>query len=161
MQHDLMGELILCLETILTDPRVVYEDPTVMALIDRLVTRRSRCPRCEDTGLWEYRTMPRHYTFSKVMCWVAAHRGAQLAELYGMPERAAAMAPRGPTAAARSASSTAAYNEELGYFTQALDGTSPRRVEPAAADAGHHRCRAIRASSRRCAPTSACWWTTG
>ena len=41
-----------------------------------------------DTGLWEYRTQPRHYTFSKAMCWVAAHRGSELAQFLGMPERA-------------------------------------------------------------------------
>ena len=30
-QHDVDGEMVLCLETILTDPRVVWEDPTLGA----------------------------------------------------------------------------------------------------------------------------------
>ena len=78
-QHDLMGELILCLETMLTDPRVVYDDPHGDEP-GRSPGRRGDCAvGQEDTGLWEYRTMPRHYTFSKVMCWVAAERGAGLA----------------------------------------------------------------------------------
>jgi len=34
------------------------------------------------------RGKPQHFTSSKVMCWVAADRGARLAELRGDPERA-------------------------------------------------------------------------
>jgi GH15 family glucan-1,4-alpha-glucosidase len=122
-QHDLMGELILCLETILTDPRVVYEDGTVMTLVDRLVTQAIELSALEDTGLWEYRTMPRHYTFSKVMCWVAAHRGALLAEMYG--QRSQAESWRQWADAERQRVLKHAYNAELGFFTQALDGAFP------------------------------------
>jgi alpha,alpha-trehalase len=41
-----------------------------------------------DQGLWEVRGPPRHFTASKVMCWVAADRGAKLAALRGDHERA-------------------------------------------------------------------------
>jgi GH15 family glucan-1,4-alpha-glucosidase len=41
-----------------------------------------------DHSIWETRGEPRHYTFSKVMCWVAADRGARLAGLRGERERA-------------------------------------------------------------------------
>jgi len=34
-----------------------------------------------DQGIWSIRGDPRHYTSSKVMCWVALDRGARLAEL--------------------------------------------------------------------------------
>ena len=34
-----------------------------------------------DRGIWEVRGDPRHFTSSKLMCWVAADRGARLAEL--------------------------------------------------------------------------------
>ncbi len=122
-QHDLMGELILCLETIITDPRVVYEDRSVMALVDRLVTEAIQLSELEDTGLWEYRTMPRHYTFSKVMCWVAAHRGAQLAELFGRPEQVTHW--RTWSEKERQRILARAYNEDLGYFTQTLEGQHP------------------------------------
>ena len=122
-QHDLMGELILCLETIITDPRVVYEDRSVMKLVDRLVTEAIQLSQLEDTGLWEYRTMPRHYTFSKVMCWVAAHRGAQLAELFGLPEQMTEWRSWADTERQRILAR--AYNEDLGYFAQALDGLHP------------------------------------
>ena len=36
-----------------------------------------------DRGIWEVRGEPRHFTSSKVMCWVALDRGAKLADLQG------------------------------------------------------------------------------
>ena len=34
-----------------------------------------------DRGIWEVRGEPKHFTSSKLMCWVAADRGARLAEI--------------------------------------------------------------------------------
>jgi GH15 family glucan-1,4-alpha-glucosidase len=122
-QYDVNGEIVLCLETILTDPRVVWEDPSLAPLLDRLVEEAIAVYELEDTGLWEYRTQPRHYTFSKSMCWVAANRGAELAEFLGMPDQARrwkAWADREqPKIVER------AFNRQLGYFTQSLDGEYP------------------------------------
>lgn len=119
-QHDVNGEMVLCLETILTDPRVVWEDPSLAPLLERLVEESMVSYTVEDLGLWEYRANPRHYTFSKAMCWVAAHRGAELAEFLGMPEQAR----RWKTWADRERPLIVerAFNSELGMFTQALDG---------------------------------------
>lgn len=44
--------------------------------------------RNPDQGIWEMRGPARHFTSSKVMCWVAADRGRRLAELRGDSERA-------------------------------------------------------------------------
>jgi GH15 family glucan-1,4-alpha-glucosidase len=41
-----------------------------------------------DQGIWEVRGEPKHFTASKVMCWVAAARGADLAEARGDDKRA-------------------------------------------------------------------------
>jgi GH15 family glucan-1,4-alpha-glucosidase len=41
-----------------------------------------------DQGIWEVRGDPQHFTASKVMCWVAAARGADLAAERGDEERA-------------------------------------------------------------------------
>jgi len=41
-----------------------------------------------DQGMWEIRGEPKHFTESKVMCWVAAARGANLAEERGDTKRA-------------------------------------------------------------------------
>lgn len=41
-----------------------------------------------DRGIWEVRGEPKHFTSSKVMCWVACDRGARLARLRENWERA-------------------------------------------------------------------------
>jgi alpha,alpha-trehalase len=41
-----------------------------------------------DQGIWEVRGDPKHFAASKVKCWVAAARGADLAEERGDDERA-------------------------------------------------------------------------
>jgi GH15 family glucan-1,4-alpha-glucosidase len=45
-----------------------------------------------DQGIWEARGKPQQYVSSKLMCWVALDRAAQLAEIRGDPERAAGWA---------------------------------------------------------------------
>jgi alpha,alpha-trehalase len=44
--------------------------------------------RDPDQGLWEVRGEPRHFTSSKLMCWVAVDRGARMAEIREDTERA-------------------------------------------------------------------------
>ncbi len=41
-----------------------------------------------DRGIWEVRGEPRHFTASKVLCWVAMDRGRRLAEARGDSDRA-------------------------------------------------------------------------
>ncbi len=122
-QHDLMGELLLCLDTMTSDPRVALDEAAMLPLVERLVAESMAASTREDTGLWEYRTMPRHYTFSKVLCWVAASRGADMAERRGRGDLAAPW--RAWAKVERQRVLDAAYNEELGFFTQALDGRHP------------------------------------
>lgn len=120
-QHDLMGEMVLCLETMLSDPRVVHDDPAdTLTLVERLVEDAIAASPLDDTGLWEFRTRPRPYTFSKVLCWVAAHRGARIARLHGRT----ALADRWDAWATAEHAHLldAAFNRHLGYFTQALHG---------------------------------------
>jgi GH15 family glucan-1,4-alpha-glucosidase len=51
--------------------------------------------RDPDRGIWEVRGEPKHFTSSKVMCWVAVDRGARLARIredYALAERWQAIA---------------------------------------------------------------------
>jgi GH15 family glucan-1,4-alpha-glucosidase len=45
--------------------------------------------RNPDQGIWEARGAPQHYVSSKLMCWVALDRAAEIAALRGSPEREA------------------------------------------------------------------------
>jgi GH15 family glucan-1,4-alpha-glucosidase len=56
-------------------------DDRIWPLIVRQVEAALAHWREPDRGIWEIRGDPKHFTSSKVMCWVAADRGARLARL--------------------------------------------------------------------------------
>ena len=56
----------------------------VASLVDTAIEQSSE----PDQGLWEMRGAPKHFVGSKVMCWVAADRGAIIAQGRGDTERA-------------------------------------------------------------------------
>ncbi|MES1170440.1 MAG: glycoside hydrolase family 15 protein, partial [Leifsonia sp.] len=56
----------------------------IATLVDTAIERSTE----PDQGIWEMRGEPKHFVASKVMCWVAADRGASLAELRGDDARA-------------------------------------------------------------------------
>jgi alpha,alpha-trehalase len=60
--------------------------PIVQAQAD-CATRVWREP---DQGIWEARGAPQHYVSSKLMGWVALDRAAELAQMWGEPDQAAA-----------------------------------------------------------------------
>jgi alpha,alpha-trehalase len=51
---------------------------TITRTIIRVVQKNWRKP---DKGIWEIRSEDRHFTFSKVLCWVAIDRAVKIAEL--------------------------------------------------------------------------------
>jgi alpha,alpha-trehalase len=57
-----------------------------------LVQAQAECAKAAwrqpDQGIWEARGKPRHYVSSKLMCWVALDRAAQLADIRGDSELA-------------------------------------------------------------------------
>jgi GH15 family glucan-1,4-alpha-glucosidase len=50
-------------------------------LVDIVVQRWQK----PDQGIWEIRDEPRHFTHSKANCWLALHRGIQIAQARGLP----------------------------------------------------------------------------
>jgi len=74
-----------------------------------------------DRGIWEVRGEPRHFTSSKVMCWVAVDRGARLALL--REDTALAKRWRAEADAIR-ADVLANGVDERGVFTQHYDTTA-------------------------------------
>jgi GH15 family glucan-1,4-alpha-glucosidase len=78
-QHDVWGALLdsAYLRTRTRDNL----DGRIWPLLTAQVEAALRHWREPDRGIWEVRGEPRHFTSSKVMCWVAADRGARLARL--------------------------------------------------------------------------------
>lgn len=120
-QNDLNGELILCLQTVLSDPRIVLDQPqTFFPMVERLVEQAIALAPLADTGIWEFRTLPRHYAFSRAMCWAAIDRGALIAARFGRPQLAARWSA--VAAEEREIVLRRGFNSRLGCFTQSLDG---------------------------------------
>ena len=120
-QHDLMGELVLCLETLLTDPRLVVDDREhYWSLVERMVEEAIELAPVPDTGIWEFRSLLRPYTFSRAMCWAAIERGANIARRFGRRQEA----ERWAAAAERERAEVLKRGFHVGkqMFTQSLDG---------------------------------------
>jgi GH15 family glucan-1,4-alpha-glucosidase len=75
-----------------------------------------------DSGIWEVRGGPRHFVYSKVMCWVALDRGIRAAQQLHL----AADLPRWEMVRdqIRADILTHGYNAEIGAFTQSYDDTT-------------------------------------
>jgi GH15 family glucan-1,4-alpha-glucosidase len=56
-------------------------DESIWPILSRQVEMAIKHWREPDRGVWEVRGEARHFTSSKVMCWVACDRGARLARL--------------------------------------------------------------------------------
>jgi alpha,alpha-trehalase len=85
-QHDVWGALLdsVYLHTRSRDSL----DDRVWEILKRQVEEAIEHWREPDRGIWEVRGEPKHFTSSKVFCWVACDRGARLAELRGEYEHA-------------------------------------------------------------------------
>jgi GH15 family glucan-1,4-alpha-glucosidase len=65
------------------------EDDEGWSITQKLVERLEDEWREEDSGIWEVRGPPRHFTHSKVMTWVAFDRAVRICEEFHMPGRVA------------------------------------------------------------------------
>ncbi len=78
-QHDVWGALLdsVYLHTKSRD----HLPERIWPIMKRQVETAIEKWREPDRGIWEVRGDPKHFTSSKLMCWVAADRGARLAEM--------------------------------------------------------------------------------
>jgi GH15 family glucan-1,4-alpha-glucosidase len=78
-QHDVWGALLdsVYLHTRSRDSL----DERVWPILVRAVEEAIKNWRKPDRGIWEVRGKPKHFTFSKMSCWVACDRGWRLAML--------------------------------------------------------------------------------
>jgi GH15 family glucan-1,4-alpha-glucosidase len=85
-QHDVWGWLLDSLATHMNRGGAIAPETWegIASLVDQAIERAPE----PDQGIWEMRGEPKHFVASKVMCWVAADRGAQLARDRGDEARA-------------------------------------------------------------------------
>jgi GH15 family glucan-1,4-alpha-glucosidase len=85
-QHDVWGTILdsFYLHTKSRDGLPDRFWPILCKQVEKAITHW----REPDRGIWEVRGEPKHFTSSKVMCWVACDRGARLARLRNAPEQA-------------------------------------------------------------------------
>ena len=86
-QHDVWGAL---LDSVYLHSKAAdHLDSRVWPILRQQVAEALKHWREPDAGIWEVRGELRHFTSSKIMCWVAADRGARLATLMGEDGKAA------------------------------------------------------------------------
>jgi alpha,alpha-trehalase len=72
----------------------------------------------QDHGIWEFRGEPRHFVYSKLMCWVALDRAAALADRLGASERVQTWEHTRDQI--REAILSEGWNDRVGAFTQSF-----------------------------------------
>jgi GH15 family glucan-1,4-alpha-glucosidase len=80
-QHDVWGAALdsVYIHTKSRD----YLPDQLWPMLSRQVEEALKHWKEPDRGIWEVRGKPQHFTSSKLMCWVAADRGARLARVRG------------------------------------------------------------------------------
>jgi GH15 family glucan-1,4-alpha-glucosidase len=116
-QMDIYGEILdsaLILERL--DPAFVRDH---WSTIERLAQRVTALWALPDRGIWEERTPNAHHVHSKLMCWVALDRAAQLAQKFGKLEPVDRW--KRVAEEIRAAILSRGFDDKLGSFIQAFD----------------------------------------
>jgi GH15 family glucan-1,4-alpha-glucosidase len=72
LQLDVYGEVIIAADTFVSAGRSLYKAEKRMLIgLGRTLCKEWRKP---DSGIWERRGEPFHYTYSKMMCWIGLDR---------------------------------------------------------------------------------------
>ncbi|MBA2455765.1 MAG: glycoside hydrolase family 15 protein [Nocardioidaceae bacterium] len=86
-QHDVWGAL---LDSVYLHSKTVdHLDNRIWLILDKQVSAALKHWDEPDAGIWEVRGELKHFTSSKIMCWVAVDRGARLARMSGEHGKAA------------------------------------------------------------------------
>ncbi|MDQ1717704.1 MAG: alpha,alpha-trehalase, partial [Pseudonocardiales bacterium] len=86
-QHDVWGAL---LDSVYLHSKAAdHLDGRIWPILGKQVNAALKHWREPDAGIWEVRGELKHFTSSKIMCWVAADRGAKLASMIGQEAEAA------------------------------------------------------------------------
>jgi GH15 family glucan-1,4-alpha-glucosidase len=117
VQLDVYGEL-LSAAWVLADQVGQFDPVTARFLVDVADTAAARW-RQPDQGIWEVRGGPRHFVYSKLMCWVALDRAIRLAPMLGAHDRVESW--KATRDEIRLAIETKGWSERAGAFVQSFD----------------------------------------
>ncbi len=120
LQLDVYGEVMSALHS--ARHANMLHNPQTWALQCGLLKHLEEVWQTPDEGLWETRGGPRHFTFSKVMAWVAFDRGIRDAEGCGL--EAPVEHWRTVRDAIHATVCRDGYNETLGSFVQSFGSTA-------------------------------------
>ena len=128
-QNDVFGAV---LDSILLHTRKSERLPQrLWPIVETQAECATKVWREPDQGIWEARGAPQHYVSSKLMCWVALDRAANLAEIRGDQDKADAWRA---TADEIRADILEHGVSEQGVLRQHYDTDAPRRVGAARGD---------------------------
>ncbi len=116
-QNDIYGILVDVIYQQFTEFKISLEDSeslwTIVRSIVRIVANNWQKP---DKGIWEIRTDEKHFTFSKVLCWVAIDRAIKIAKFIHKDKYVEEWLPLAENI--RNDILEKAWNEKVGAFTQ-------------------------------------------
>jgi GH15 family glucan-1,4-alpha-glucosidase len=116
IQLDVYGEL-LSAAWLLADQVGQFDAVTARFLVDVAETAAARWEHA-DQGIWEIRGEPRHFLYSKLMCWVALDRAIGLADKLGAEDRVEGW--KATSDQIRVAIETNGWSEQAGAFGQSF-----------------------------------------
>lgn len=115
-QLDVYGELLDA--AFLLREQLGELSPTTRTFLIALADAAASQWEQPDNGIWEIRGEPRHFLFSKLMCWVALDRAVRLAEQLHAGHRAEAWSKTADSI--RTAILERGWNAEAAAFTQSF-----------------------------------------
>ena len=119
-QVDVYGELLNAAHRL--SDKIGAMDDDMRAFLVALADSAAARWRETDQGIWEVRGEPRHFLYSKVMCWVALDRAVSLADRLSATGRVAGW--RRAQEEIRRAVLRAGWSESAGAFTQYFGSTA-------------------------------------
>ncbi|MDQ6831617.1 MAG: glycoside hydrolase family 15 protein [Gemmatimonadota bacterium] len=118
-QLDIYGELMSAAYELMKMGHSI--EPELWSFLGAVADRACERWREPDNGIWEVRTKPRHFIYSKVMAWVALDRALRLARHFGLEGNTKLWRREGE--AIRAAVLSEGYDAAGGAFRQAFGET--------------------------------------
>ena len=81
-QLDIYGEFVLMMYDTLVDEKKLTQEEWFF--ISKVCDYVCKVWNTKDSGIWEVRGGPQHFTYSKLMCWVALDRAVLIAQEFGL-----------------------------------------------------------------------------